>query len=274
MLNVVKKTESIRDYHASEPISRSKLMKLEETPAKFKYLMDNPEKPTEALLLGQAFHKLVLEPEDFENEIKIEPCVNKRTKEGKAVIAEFHEEFKDKTIVTLDMCEKAGAMAESVLSNPRAKAMLKSGDIEKSYYWVDSLNGETVKCRPDTVITKNSKGIISDLKSCLHADSENFRKDSIKHGYDVQAYMCKTAVEKLTGIPHDFYFICVEKEPPYLVNIFKADDLVLEHGKRRYRELLGIYHECKVTNNWYGYMGFADIINELNLPAYILKEFQ
>lgn len=274
MINIIKKDEPINTYHASEPISRSKLMWLDKTPQYFKWRLTAEEKETDALQLGKAFHKLALEEKDFDLEFAVEPKVNKRTNEGKEILANFYFENAGKTIISPNIYLLAQDMVTALRANARARQLIESGEIEKSYYWTDSLTEEQVKCRPDIVITKKTKGAVIDLKSCLHADNETFRRDALTHGYDVQAYMCKSALEKITGIPHDFYFLCVEKEPPYLINVFKADELFLEHGKRRYREFLGLYHDCKITDNWFGYEGFADEINELNLPAYLLKEFQ
>lgn len=265
--------ESIKTYHASAPISRSKLMKIAESPAKFKYLLEHPETPTDALKFGQAFHKMVLEPQDFNKEIAVEPYVNKRTNEGKQILADFYFENSEKTVIDAETYETAKNMAASVKADAKANFLL-TGLIEKSYYWTDEVTGEAVKCRPDVTRTVGEKNVVVDLKSCLHADTESFIKEAVKYGYDVQAYMCKTALEKETGKEHDVIYVAVEKEPPYLINILQADEHFLEYGKRRYREMLGIYHECKQSGNWYGYLGFANAINELGLPAYILREFQ
>ena len=50
-----------------------------------------------------------------------------------------------------------------------------------------------------------------------------------------------------------------------------ADDAFIQRGKDIFRELLGIYHECKTTNNWFGYMGPEADIGRLSLPAWALS---
>lgn len=269
----MKVVESIKAYHSNSAISRSRLMKIAESPEKFRYIMDNPDQPTESLLLGQAVHKLALEPQEFDAEFAVEPIVNKRTNAGKDALAEFYLNNVGKTIITSKIYETAKAMVNSLMQNAKAKALL-TGDIEKSYYWTDELTGEEVKCRPDVTKVIKGRGIIIDLKTCTNADTDTFARESIKYGYDVQAAMCKIGVEKETGIAHDIVYVCVEKEPPYSINILQADELVIEYGTRRYREFLGIYHECKEQDKWYGYLGFMDAINRLSLPAYLLKELQ
>ena len=266
-------TESIKAYHASSPVSRSQLMKIAESPEKFQYYMENKEDPTEALLLGSAVHKLVLEPEDFDKEFAVEPVVNKRTNAGRDALDAFYCANEGKIIITPKTYEQAKAMASSVLANKQAKILL-CGEVEKSYYWKDDITEEDVKCRPDCVTKLAGKTLIVDLKTGTNVTTENFSKEMIKYGYDVQAAMCKDGVEREVGEECDVIYVAVEKEPPYAVNIMKTDALVIEYGKRRYREFLGIYHECKTANNWYGYLGFANEVNVLSLPAYLLKELQ
>ena len=52
-----------KEYREHPAISRSELWKLMESPQKFKWEKEHPETPTPALIFGQAFHKLVLQPE-------------------------------------------------------------------------------------------------------------------------------------------------------------------------------------------------------------------
>ena len=57
-----------KEYREHPAISRSELWKIRESPEIFKYYKENPEEPTPALIFGQAFHKLALQPESFFDE--------------------------------------------------------------------------------------------------------------------------------------------------------------------------------------------------------------
>jgi hypothetical protein len=81
-------------------------------------------------------------------------------------------------------------------------------------------------------------------------------------------------VERLTGQKPLFVFVPQEKTAPYAVNILQADDLMVQRGRDIFRELIGIYHECKQTGNWYGYLGAYNVINNLSLPAWLAKEME
>lgn len=45
-------------------------------------------------------------------------------------------------------------------------------------------------------------------------------------------------------------------------------------GEDLFREYLGMYHYCKENNNWYGYNGINGDINNLSLPAWLMKDYE
>ena len=126
----------------------------------------------------------------------------------------------------------------------------------------------------DCITNINGLDIIVDLKTAENADTDTFMRHAIKYGYDLQAAMYSEGVRKCTGKECAFVFIVIEKKPPYAVNILQADKAFITHGFDMFRELLGIYHDCKQTGNWYGYLGKHNIINNLELPAYLAKEIE
>lgn len=262
-----------QEYRAHPAISRSDLFKIKKSPAHFRYEMDNPQPKTQPLIFGAAFHKYVLEPDGFTDEFVIAPFVDRRTKAGKEQFEAFQIEASGRDIIMLDELSTIQGMAESIKSNKYAVAAL-SGEHERPFFWTDELTGEPCKCRPDSLTMRGAVNIIADLKSCTDASTDAFLRDCFKYGYDVQAAMYTDGVDHNTGIKCSFVFVAVEKTPPYAVNVLQADELFYRRGYDSYRELLGIYHNCKETGNWYSYNGFSGIINNLSLPAWMAKDFQ
>lgn len=262
-----------KEYREHSAISRSELWKIRESPEKFKYYKENPEEPTPALIFGQAFHKLALQPESFEEEFAVAPQVDRRTKEGKAIWAEFCEQSEGKTLITAEDYQRASEMCASLYNAPFVEKLL-SGEREKEFFWTDDLTGEECKCRADCILNAGNVDIVSDLKSASSGDLEHFTKDSINYGYDFQAGMYTEGIDKCTGKSHSFVFIVVEKDPPYAVNVLQADELFVKRGKDLFRELIGIYHDCKTSGDWYGYLGKYKVINSLSLPAWLAKEIE
>lgn len=262
-----------KEYREHPAVSRSELWRISESPEKFKWYKDHPEQPTPALIFGQLFHSLALQPETVKDLFAISPNIDRRTKAGKEAFAEFEAESSGKTIITGDMVNTATDMVDSLFSNEFAKKLL-SGEKEKPFFWTDDLTGEECKCRADCLTEIGDQLIIVDLKTAECAETEAFMRAAIKHGYDLQAAMYSEGVKKNTGKDPLFVFIAIEKKPPYAVNVLQADKLFLRRGGDLFRELIGIYHDCKDSGNWYGYLGKHNMINNLALPAWLAKEVE
>ncbi|MBO5854393.1 MAG: PD-(D/E)XK nuclease-like domain-containing protein [Bacteroidales bacterium] len=261
------------EYRQHPAISRSELFKIRESPEKFKYYREHPEEPTPALLFGQLFHAMALQPETVADLFAVAPNVDRRTKTGKEEFANFESEAEGKTVVTADMYQQAMEMCEALNKDEYVKKLLK-GEKEKSFFWDDDLTGEQCKCRTDCLTEVGDNLIIVDLKSTENAETEAFIHSAIKYGYDVQSAMYSEGVKINTGRDPLFVFIAIEKKPPYAINILQADKLLIRRGYDLFRELIGIYHECKTTDNWWGYLGRYNQINNLALPAYLAKEVE
>lgn len=261
------------EYRKHPAISRSELWHIRESPQKFKYYKENPPEPTTSLMFGQVFHKMLLEPVTFDDEFVVAPEVNRRTKDGKQMWEAFVADHENQTIIPEEMFARAKEMCESVKREPLAVKLL-NGAAEVPFFWTDEMTGEACKCRVDVLNTEYSQPIIVDVKTTADASTDSFIRSAINYGYDFQSAMYSDGVEKNIGKKPLFVFVAVEKEPPYAVNILQADELMLRRGYDLFREYIGIYHDCKVSGNWYGYLGRLNQINNLALPSYLAKEVQ
>ncbi len=264
-------TES--EYRRQEGISRTELWRLRESPEKFKWYQEHPEPATPALIFGATVHKLLLEPDTFYNEFAVAPEVDRRTKDGREAYNAFLSDSDGKSVISQADYEKAVEMAQKALGAPFVRKLL-DGNREKPLFWVDDLTGEKCKCRLDVLNAVNDRLIVVDYKTTADASTDGFMRHAINYGYDFQAGMYCEGVEKVTGQKPLFVFIAQEKTPPYAVNILQADDLMVKRGYDVFRELIGIYHECRVTGNYYGYLGAYNVINNLSLPAWLAKEVE
>ena len=253
--------DSIAEYHAKPSVSKTKLWRLlSDTPAKFKWLEDHPEPPTAAMQFGSALHKYVLEPDGFFDEYAVAPQCDRRTKAGKEEYQAFVESAQNKAVISTDDMVLISEMTTAIRANLRADFLLR-GEVETSYYWQDDMTGLDCQARPD-------------LKTCARADTETMVKQAYALGYDMQAAMFMEAVSRERNIGCDFLFVCVEKEPPYLINILQADDLMIKSGQDRFREAIGIYKSCLDSGNWYGYEGAFGMVNTLGLPKWVEKTLE
>lgn len=262
-----------KEYRAHPAISRSELWRIAESPEKFKYYRENPPEPTPALVFGQLFHKMALQPETVWDEFAVAPTVDRRTKDGKAEYAAFLEASYDKVIVTADMVMQATEMCNALMENDFCRKLL-SGAKETPYFWTDDLTGEACKCRTDCIVEINGIPLVVDLKSTNNASTDAFCKDAVKYGYDFQAAMYLEGVKAVTGREFGFVFIAVEKTEPYSINVLQADKPFIQRGYDTFRELIGIHHDCQQTGEFWGYLGKYNVVNNLSLPAWIAREVE
>ena len=267
--------ETNAEYHGyTDAISKSRLARMSVCPSYFKWHEDNPQEPSQEMIEGSAFHKIVLEPETFDKEFIVSPKVDRRTKEGKLAYNHFCElVVSGISVINEEQYEMIQGMRESILRNPYARKLI-NGNIENSMYFVDDMTGVHCKARPDIWRRVGDRVVVIDLKSTKSAIPMYFASDVVKYHYDLQTYMYCKAVSETLNVPMDkidFVFIAVEKNPPYLVNVMQADNYVLQKGEADFREYIGTYKECLETGNFYGLNGQYDVINNLTLPSYLLK---
>lgn len=260
-----------KEYRSHPAISRSELWKINESPEKFKWYKDHPLTPTPALAFGQLTHKMMLQPESFADEFVVAPNCDRRTKAGKEEYDAFLQAVGDRTVVSPDDYNKALDMVGTARYSGIVNLFL-SGDAEIPFFWRDELTGEECKCRVDCLTEIDGEYYIVDYKTTGNAQTEIFsNKDVFKYGYHFQAAMYSEGVMhglNLTERPR-FIFIAQEKNPPYSVNVIAVPDEVMLAGLDKYRELMGIYHECKTLDIWYGYNGAFNDLNEVQLPGWM-----
>lgn len=253
---------SQKAYREAEGISRSELFTISKTPLHFKYEQDNPKEDTKSLSFGRAAHKYILEKDDFFNDFAIEPVVDRRTKAGREEFYAFEESLGEKESISMEDYQKILQMYDAIQSNPVAVALL-TGEHEKDFFWVDDLTGEKCKCRPDCLSQYEGKKYIVDYKTTDSCEDGHFERSCRKYGYKFQAGMYTEGVFQNTFEQYGFVFVAQEKTAPYAVRVYFCTPEFVAQGYDQFRQLIGIYHQCKTSGNWYGYEGPENLVTEL-----------
>lgn len=246
-------------YEQAEGLRRSDLWKIHQSPKHFKQSMEQTESTSASLTFGIAVHKYILEPDTFFDEYAITPKIDRRTKNGKLAWEAFSSECEENNKEPIDepTFEHVKAMAEAINQNPLAKAVL-TGQHETEYYWTDRITGEKLKAKCDNLTTYNGKQYVVDYKTTDSCEDGHFERSSKRYGYQFQAAFYLEAVEQSIGLMNcGFMFVAQEKKPPYACRVYACSDAFIETGRIQFRQYLDTYHECKITNNWYGYEGPA-----------------
>jgi len=265
------KNLSYKEYSQMEGLSNSMLSKIAESPAYYKYCLDNPQETTEALTFGSLLHCLVLEPNNFERDFAIEPKINKRTNEGKETLAQFYLENAEKTIVDEEQLNLAKTLKDKLMEHEIAgKLLTGKGENEISLFWEDEETGIICKCKIDRIKAK----IIIDLKSVLSAKPEDFMKSVYEYNYHKQNYWYEHGYTQcFKEEPKGFVFVVVEKKPPYIVAIYELTELFKAIGKIEARQNLLTYKDCVTKGKWWGYDGEKAVIHDLEPPQWVLNKY-
>lgn len=226
-------------YQALSAYSRSDLMLVKKSSyhlkAKRERLYAEEEKESAAMLLGELVHCLVLEPEETLKRYIGAPQVDRRTKEGKEIYAQFLEEASGKTVVDQATFEKASYMATNVIEQPLASNALKGCLIEQSLTWIDEETGMEFKCRPDAYNPIN--GVVGDLKTTKDASYRAMQGSSARYGYFLQAAMIREAL-LFHGLKFSKYLLlCVESAEPYAYRPLIIGDDALDSGLNEFNYL-------------------------------------
>lgn len=256
-------------YHAdSTRIGKSGLDLIAQCPAKYyaKYIDPNREreKKTPALILGSALHTIILEPFKFNSEFAVKPVFSgdgARSRES-----EWIENNRGKQPITLEQYQTVSRMRDSVAKHPLFDDLFSEGVAEQRIDFDDWYTGAKCKAKPDFRNTRN--GLIVDLKTTEDASDRGFAKSAYTYRYYVQAPFYFDGAQANGLNPTGFVFVAIEKEPPYLVNIFYADDEFMDAGRTAYRNDLETYLKCLETGTWPGY---SEEIKPLRLPAWANK---
>jgi exodeoxyribonuclease VIII len=225
------------------------------------------------MVVGSAFHKLVLEPEGFDDEFFVmgdsQICAEIGGAKPRATskYKEWREGFLSanvgKTLLEYNEYEGIREMAESIRRRKAFKAISAPGRAEDSFFWRDPELGVLCKCRPDYL---RDDGYIIDFKTTEKASPKRFESHAYDYYYHVQAAFYMQGVEAVTGEPvKGFVFVVIEKKPPYLVACYTADNEMIRAGNEEVRRCLGLYEECSRTGVWPGY---PDEILPLSLPRW------
>ena len=259
------------DYHSHPAISKSDL-DLAHKSAQHLYdkLHGPPRESTPTFDFGTMFHAAVLPGESLDDIATRTPVdYNGRTKAGKELASRAKEE--GKLILNSKDAASIDQMLANVMKHPFAGGLLNGefkGKSEQSFFAVDPATGLEIKARPDFILDDHS--VIIDIKTTMDASFKGFQKSFVNFRYHVQAAWYLWVVELATGKrPDAFCFVAVEKQRPYGVGVYVADDNSIQLGIEQAKEDLANIAKWKKEDFWPGYSDRAEL---MTLPPWMLSK--
>jgi hypothetical protein len=218
-------------------------------PAKAHFEAQNPIEPTPAMLMGSAFHTLLLEPGKWSQTVAELTFDDYRKTEARAA--------RDAAIaagkVPLKPSEASAVkdMAAAALANRDVRELLEPGGLAEVSFVHD--DGDlSIKARPD--FFRTDEEVLIDVKGCPNAHPREFEKHADGMHYYIQAAFHRRVVQAVTKLRIKGYaYIAVEREPPYLSSVCWLDAAALDAGDVLADMAIQAYLDGQRTGFWPGY---------------------
>ena len=249
----------IKDYHKNSALSSSKIRQMLKSSAHYDYVINHGFKTTDAMILGDAIHAFILEPERFNNMYEeVADVYLRKTGEHEVGDPKLDADgdpiimLKDRNNTGLDIkgeqYKKFDCMREAIKNSSIIREMMLTST-HTEYTIISKLMGFEVKCRPDTLSV--DKGIIWDVKTVgglSEKPCENFIRDLLEFGYDVQAALYKRLCEEHFKREFEFRFMCIDvKKDVCGIKEWKMSEELIELGERRLKWCLNKIKEYNET---------------------------
>ena len=210
-----------------------------------------PTKNTTEFDIGTACHLAILEPHEYAERVFHIPHDSYRTKEAR--------DLRDMAYVGKQTPLKPAEVAivdgvrDAILRRADVARLFTGGSAETSITW--TMDDVPCKCRPDYV----SGGTILDLKTVACAHPSVIKRASESHGWFVRDVWYREGVA--VGAPHllpesgalRYWFVCVEKEPPYLIEVYECTERARTAGEKIVGRALRLFRAFREVGRWPGY---------------------
>lgn len=260
------------DYHAAPGISKSHLDEIAgRSPMHYweKYLNPKrePEVKTPALLLGQAIHTAMIEPDLFASKCIVGLDIPRRSNADKATHAAFAYEHREKTIIEKEEYDICLRIRDVAHNHPIASGLLSGGSAEDAFFADDPETGELIKCKTDYLSGDGTT--IIDIKSAADASPFGFGKAAGNYRYDVAVPWYMDVIRACTDIrPKLWVWIAFEKEAPFAMGIYYATPEQIHAARPVARRDFKRILRAKAENDFPDYG--AEVL-PLSLPGWIKR---
>lgn len=251
-------------------VSGAKKLLADGGPARYRYQLDHPAAPSEAMELGTAAHTLVTGRGAELAEVKAKDW---RKNEAKDAAEEARKA--GKVPLLTHQFEQVHEMAAAIRKVPLAVALLdpaRGMRPEMSAFWTDKQTGLWCRARFDTMREPGRDfPVVGDYKTCVSAAAEDFARAIDKFRYNMQSEHYSDGYEAIYGVRPEFLFIAQEKEPPYLVAVYGVDAESAAIGRAANARALEIWRdnrEAEADKRPGAWPGYSTEITYLALPRW------
>lgn len=272
---------TIEDYHQDKSwLSATGLKRAARSMSEYKYFLDGGyDSETKAeFSFGNAFELALLSPKEFEQKVAImqteawrafalaekpdlkNPALSKSYQDLKK---DFEAKADAKGMYKIGdvgkhSFETIEKMMESCYRDKWIQELIKNIQYQNTLCWIDPATQIQMKTRPD--ICKVNKNVLVNLKTTTDASPAKFSRDLADHDYPLQAIVEMEGAIRTGLMPQidKYFWLLVEKEPPYNAVLYEFDRSDWESVKLAYGFLLNRIKRCTEENFWPGFTDRAD----------------
>jgi exodeoxyribonuclease VIII len=251
---------SDKNYSELKGLRNSNFSLLEKS---WKHFKEIKVEETDALIFGRAFHTLILEENKFWEQFAVAPeKLDRRTKEGKEIWATL--QASGKTILAHDDLKTLESMKAALVNHPLASKILHRSENEGAY--TAEINGVECKCKADLI----NQGYIFDLKTCLDASPEGFKKSIGQRKYHRQGAFYSDILERNGIEMKGFIFVAIEKVAPFNIGVYMLEQDSMDIGRKDYLRLVEKYKYH--SENVGAFEGYSPNIEPISAPNWIFMD--
>ena len=233
-----------------------------------------PNEPSKAMMFGNKYHSLILEPQSFRDaycvmpnfamdfgnvDAKGKPSTSWATswcKEQKTQFDAVTEKYR-KEVITRDDYDSGMEMRNSIAEKTRAMELLDQCAKEVTLF--GEIDGMEFKARLDLMGDR----VIADLKGTRSVIESKFGNDAARLGYGFKLAIYREIARQVTGEVLPVEIIAVESAGDFDCVVYTVPEAVLDEGLTHVRKVIAEYRECERTGRWTGVDKGAD-----TLPLY------
>lgn len=245
------------EYRRMVRMSHSAMKEFKRSPRHYLYYRANQVVPTPAMVFGNIFHTIAIEEALFNERYVVIPGNAPKKPTAAQIYAKkpspesieaiewwgrFQKENDRKIVVSQDDYDCAKKMRDALYKNEYAAELISQMTAtERVLTWVDDVTGVDMK----GLLDLSNDDMTIDLKSAIDADPDTYGMTAYKLGQHRQAALYLDGRGQNKMKKGEFYFIAVEKEPPFGVSVNKASKDFIERGRYEYGEILESFAHWK-----------------------------
>jgi hypothetical protein len=233
-------------------LSSSGMKKLIESPAAYKeiYIDGFQGAGSPALDLGSYVHALILEPHTVAQDFVIWHGGRRAGQEWN----EFQFFNKGKTIIREQDHELAQKMLKAFYDSKHATSLIDRHNGQPEVSFIGEMDGVPVKVRTDWLRETaykgdpNTAGAIVDIKTTSAPLNDDEIANTIyKYSYELSTALYLDVLQQYDGKPRSFYFVFISKHGDCACRVWRASDILIELGRKKYKRAIEMYKDCLIS---------------------------